>query len=118
MHHFWHSADPPLSRIQYGTVQIYAVTDVNTVIAVNDANTVNEESNDIGDSDLTIDMDEIYDVMRKSSPTIGNQLKIESSDINKFSDIQKVLTNHSRGSAYMRFFIAGFVACQKASSRI
>ena len=41
-----------------------------------------------------INMDEIYDVMRKSSPTIGSKLKIESSNINKYSDIQKVLTNH------------------------
>ena len=66
-----------------------------------------------------IDMDEIYDVMRKLSPTIGNQLKIESSNINKFPDTQKVLTNHSRSSAYTRhFFIAGFVACQKSCSRI
>jgi len=43
--------------------------------------------------------------MRKSSPTIDNKLKIESSKINKFPDIQKVLTNHSRGSAYMRHFL-------------
>ncbi len=37
-----------------------------------------------------IDMDEIYDVMSMLSITIGNQLKIESSSINKFSNIQKV----------------------------
>ena len=41
------------SRVQYGTVHIYAaVTDVNTVIAVNDVNTVNVEPIDIGDSCL------------------------------------------------------------------
>ena len=40
------------SRVQYGTVHIYAVADVNTVIAVNDVNTVNEEPNAISDSCL------------------------------------------------------------------
>ena len=74
MHHFLHSVDP--LYVEYGTVHIYAVTDVNTVIAVNDVNTVNENPNAIGDSNLMIDMDEIYDVMRKFSLTIGNQLKI------------------------------------------
>ncbi len=66
-------------------------------------------------------MDEIYDVMRKLSPTIGNELKIDSSNINKFPDIKKVLTNHSRGSAYMRQFFklplaspCDCVACQKS----
>jgi hypothetical protein len=33
-------------------VRIYAVTDVKTVIAVNDVDTVNEEPNAIGDSGL------------------------------------------------------------------
>ena len=66
-----------------------------TSIIVNDANTVNEEPNAIGDSYLMIDMtDYMYDVMRKLSPIIGNQLKIESSNINKFPDIQKKLSNH------------------------
>ena len=40
-----------------------------------------------------IDMDEIYVVMRKLGPTIGNELKVDSSNINKFPDIKKVLTN-------------------------
>ena len=61
-------------------------------------------ANAIDDSDLMIDMDKNYDVMRKLSPTIGYQIKIESSNINKFPDIQKVLTNHSKVSAYMRYF--------------
>ena len=36
-----------------------------------------------------IDMDEIYYVVRELSPTIGNKLKIDSSNMNKFPDIQK-----------------------------
>jgi hypothetical protein len=41
-----------------------------------------------------IDMDEIDDVMKKIiSPTIDNQLKIDSSNTNKFPDIENVLTN-------------------------
>jgi hypothetical protein len=45
------------SRIQYGTVHNYAVTDVNTDIAVNDVNTVNEEPNAFGDSTPMINLD-------------------------------------------------------------
>jgi len=76
-------------------------------------NTVNEEPNAIGDLDLMIVMGEIYNVIRNLSPTIGNHLKIESSNINKFSDIQKVLTNHSRGSAYTRFFLLPVLSLAK-----
>ena len=142
-------------------VHIYAVTNVNTVIVVNNVNTVNKEPNAIGDSNLMneimsfneeyrasillimsiirglfesakwsghliikthpsagkIDMDEVYEFMKKLCLTIGNEFKIESSNINKFLDIQKVLTNHSRGSTYTRHYcFAGFVACQKACS--
>jgi hypothetical protein len=41
-----------------------------------------------------IDMDEICDVTKKLSPTVDNQPKIDSININKIPDIQKALNNH------------------------
>ena len=47
----------------------------------------------------------LLDVLRKISPLIGDHLKIDASNIKNYSaEIQKVLDNHSRGSAYSRQF--------------
>ena len=48
------------------------------------------------------EMAAVVGILRKLSPLVGNQLKIDSSNIKKHPGIQKVLDNHSRGSAYMR----------------
>ena len=51
-----------------------------------------------------IEIDALLQVLRKSSPLIRDQLKIDSSNIKKHLDIQKVLENHTRGGAYIRQF--------------
>ena len=50
------------------------------------------------------DQDKLLAILRKISPSIGDQLQIDSSNIKKHPEIQKVLDNHSRGSAYFRQF--------------
>jgi hypothetical protein len=45
------------------------------------------------------DYEKLLSVLRKISPSIGDQLQIDSSDIKKHPEIQKVLDNHSRGGA-------------------
>jgi len=49
-----------------------------------------------------VDMDKLLDVLRRISSLIGDTLQIESSNINKHPEMQKVLNNHSRGSTYFR----------------
>ena len=50
------------------------------------------------------DQDKLLSILRKISPSIGDKLQIDSSNIKKHPEIQKVLDNHSRGSAYFRQF--------------
>ena len=68
------------------------------------------------------EMGEILTVLRAICPVLpkGSQLKIDSGNINKYPALQKLLDNHSRGSAYMRQFFklplqspCDCVACQK-----
>ena len=46
----------------------------------------------------------VFAVLRTLSPQLGDKLQIDTSSINKHPGIQKVLDNHTRGSAYMRQF--------------
>ena len=48
-----------------------------------------------------VDIDKLLVVLRRISQLIGDQLHIDSSNIKKHPEIQKVLDNHSRGSAYI-----------------
>jgi len=50
------------------------------------------------------DKEKLLNVLRKVSPLIGDHLKIDATNIKKHPEIQKVLDNHSRGSAYFRQF--------------
>jgi len=44
-------------------------------------------------------------VLREISPGIGSHLKIDSSNIKKQPEIQKMLDNHTRGSSsFLQFF--------------
>ena len=52
-----------------------------------------------------VDIDKVLVVLRRLSPLIGDQLQIDSSDINKHPELQKVVNNHSRGSTYFRQFL-------------
>jgi hypothetical protein len=52
------------------------------------------------DSDIAA----LMQVLRKISPSIGESLKIDASTIKNHPEIQKVLDNHTRGSAYFRQF--------------
>ena len=77
--------------------------DVFTGVDNNDNN--NEASclaNDMGEDDAEINV--LLQVLRKISPMIGNELKIDSSNINKHPEIQKCIDNHTRGSAHFRQF--------------
>ena len=66
------------------------------------------------------DQEKLLAILRKISPSIGDHLQIDSSSIKKHPEIQKVLDNHSRGSAYFRQFFkrplvaeCGCVACRE-----
>jgi hypothetical protein len=50
------------------------------------------------------EQEKLLAILRKISPSIGDRLHIDSSNIKKHPEIQKVLDNHSRGSAYFRQF--------------
>jgi hypothetical protein len=50
------------------------------------------------------DHEKLLSILRKISPSIGDKLQIDSSNIKKHPEIQKVLDNHSRGSAYFQQF--------------
>ena len=51
-----------------------------------------------------IDVGKLLDVLRRISPLIGDELKIDSTNIKKHPEIQKVLENQSKGSSYFRQF--------------
>ncbi len=66
---------------------------------------------------------EFLQVLRKISPAIGDNLQIDSSNMRKFPEIQKVLDNHNRGSTYIRQYfkrplVANYdcVSCEKRMS--
>ena len=69
---------------------------------------------------LDVDIDVVLQVLRKISPLIGDHLKIDSSNIRKHPEIQKVLKNHTRGSAYFRqYFKIPLVAnCDCAACKL
>ena len=46
---------------------------------------------------------QVLECLRKISPRL-TELKVDSSNINKYPELAKVVKNHSRGSAYMRQF--------------
>jgi len=50
------------------------------------------------------EINDLLQVLRKISPGIGDQLKIDSSNVNKHPEIQNILDNHTRGSPYSRLF--------------
>jgi len=51
------------------------------------------------------EVDAGLEVLRTISPGIGSNLQIDSSNIKKHPELQKVLDNHTRGSPYFRQFL-------------
>jgi hypothetical protein len=52
------------------------------------------------------DIDVVLQVLRKISPADESHLQIDSSNIKKHPEIEKVLDNHTRGSSYFRRFFS------------